>query len=131
MVKVREDYPIQADGQVDLEAWLDRIESRIDLHDRNALRKACLFAQQADESYVQEHSWSMRTSSFVTGLAMADILADLRLDQESLIAAVLYRAVREEKTTLEIIAKTFGYDISHLIDAKFPSFLEDAMRTAR
>ena len=100
MVKVREDYPIQADGQVDLEAWLDRIESRIDLHDRNALRKACLFAQQADESYVQEHSWSMRTSSFVTGLAMADILADLRLDQESLIAAVLYRAVREEKNDL-------------------------------
>jgi GTP pyrophosphokinase len=50
----------------------------------------------------------MRTSSFVTGLAMADILADLkRLDQESLIAAVLYRAVREEKTTLDIIAKTF------------------------
>ena len=31
MVKVREDYPIQADGQVDLEAWLDRIEGRIDL----------------------------------------------------------------------------------------------------
>ena len=47
---------------------------------------------------------------------MADILADLKLDQESLVAAVLYRAVREEKTTLEIIAKTFGYDISHLID---------------
>jgi len=116
MVKVREDYPIQADGQVDLEAWLDRIEGRIDLHDRNALQKACLFAQQADESYVKEHSWSMRTSSYVTGLAMADILADLKLDQESLVAAVLYRAVREEKTTLDIIAKTFGYDISHLID---------------
>ena len=61
MVKVREDYPIQADGQVDLEAWLDRIEGRIDLHDRQALQKACLFAQQADESYVKEHSWSMRT----------------------------------------------------------------------
>ena len=116
MVKVREDYPIQADGQVDLEAWLDRIEGRIDLHDRQALQKACLFAQQADESYVKEHSWSMRTSSYVTGLAMADILADLKLDQESLVAAVLYRAVREEKTTLDIIAKTFGYDISHLID---------------
>jgi GTP pyrophosphokinase len=47
---------------------------------------------------------------------MADILADLKLDQDSLIAAVLYRAVREEKTTLERITNVFGRDIAHLID---------------
>ena len=116
MVKVREDYPLQADGQVDLDVWLDRIAARIDLHHPEVLREACLFARKADETYDQEHSWSMRTSSYLTGLAMADILADLKLDQESLVAAVLYRAVREEKTTLDIIAKKFGHDISHLID---------------
>ncbi|MCC6375308.1 MAG: GTP diphosphokinase, partial [Moraxellaceae bacterium] len=42
--------------------------------------------------------------------------ADLKLDQDSLIAAVLYRAVREEKTTLERITNVFGRDIAHLID---------------
>ncbi|PTQ89546.1 GTP diphosphokinase [Agitococcus lubricus] len=116
MVKVREDYPLQADGQVDLERWLNRIAVRVDLHSPDVLKKACLFAKEADETYDREHSWSMRTSSFLTGLAMADILADLKLDQESLVAAVLYRAVREEKTSLEIISKVFGQDIAHLID---------------
>ncbi|HNA21221.1 MAG TPA: HD domain-containing protein, partial [Agitococcus sp.] len=104
MVKVREDYPMTADGAVDLELWLQRIAARVELQNPDVLRQACLFAKEADEVYDREHLWSTRISSFLTGLAMADILADLKLDQESLVAAVLYRAVREEKTTLEIIA---------------------------
>ena len=116
MVKVREDYPMTADGAVDLELWLQRIAARVELQNPDVLRQACLFAQEADEVYDREHLWSARTSSFLTGLAMADILADLKLDQESLVAAVLYRAVREEKTTLEIIARVFGRDTAQLID---------------
>ncbi|MBK6758019.1 MAG: GTP diphosphokinase [Moraxellaceae bacterium] len=116
MVKVREDYPVTEDGQIDLSCWLERINSRAELQDPEVLRQACLFAKEADEVYAREHLWSTRTSSYLTGLAMADILADLKLDQDSLIAAVLYRAVREEKTTLDIITKVFGHDIAHLID---------------
>jgi GTP pyrophosphokinase len=116
MVKVREDYPVTEDGQIDLSGWLARINGRTELQDPEVLRQACLFAKEADEVYDREHLWSTRTSAFLTGLAMADILADLKLDQDSLIAAVLYRAVREEKTTLDIITKVFGHDISHLID---------------
>ncbi len=116
MVKVREDYPVTEDGQIDLSVWLARINGRTELQDPEVLRQACLFAKEADEVYDREHLWSARTSAFLTGLAMADILADLKLDQDSLIAAVLYRAVREEKTTLDIITKVFGHDISHLID---------------
>ena len=116
MVKVREDYPVTEDGQIDLSCWIERINSRTELQDPEVLRQACLFAKEADEVYEREHLWSARTSAFLTGLAMADILADLKLDQDSLIAAVLYRAVREEKTTLDIITKVFGHDISHLID---------------
>ena len=116
MVKVREDYPVTEDGQIDLSCWLERINSRAELQDPEVLRQACLFAKEADEIYEREHLWSTRTSSYLTGLAMADILADLKLDQDSLIAAVLYRAVREEKTNLDIITKVFGHDIAHLID---------------
>lgn len=116
MVKVREDYPVTEDGQVDLSCWIERINSRTELQDPEVLRQACLFAKEADEIYEREHLWNTRTSSYLTGLAMADILADLKLDQDSLIAAVLYRAVREEKTTLERITNVFGRDIAHLID---------------
>lgn len=117
MVKVREDYPQMSDGSVDLDAWLARIGTKVALYDPDALKRACEFSRKLDEeNSAREHVWSARTSSFLTGLAMADILADLRLDQESLTAAVLYRAVREGKTTQAVIEKTFGFDIAHLID---------------
>ncbi|MBP9046559.1 MAG: GTP diphosphokinase [Moraxellaceae bacterium] len=117
MVKVREDYPQKEDGSVDLDAWMARVSVKVALHDPAALKRACEFAQKMDvENTATEHVWSTRTSSFLTGLAMADILADLRLDQETLIAAVLYRSVREGKTTQAIIEKEFGIDIAHLID---------------
>lgn len=116
MVKVREDYPLREDGQVNLEAWIDRIGAQVELHEPDVLRRACLFAHEADESYAKEHPWSTRTNSYLTGLAMADILADLKLDQESIVAAVLYRAVREGKTTLDIVRKEFGVDTALLIE---------------
>lgn len=117
MVKVREDYPQKPDGSVDLDAWMARVGTKVALHDSDALKRACEFARKLDEeNTAREHVWSARTSSFLTGLAMADILADLRLDQESLTAAVLYRAVREGKTTQAVIEKEFGFDIAHLID---------------
>lgn len=117
MVKVREDSPITAEGQVDLDAWLARIQSRVELHDPAELRRACEFAATVDREHkARANAWSARTSSFLNGLAMADILADLKLDQESLMAAVLYRGVREGKTSPETIEKEFGPDIAHLID---------------
>jgi GTP pyrophosphokinase len=117
MVKVRDDYPCTPDGQVDLDAWIRRLQTRVELHDVAELRRACEFAERVDrESSARANAWSARTSSFLTGLAMADILADLKLDQESLIAAVLYRGVREGKTTQAVIDREFGPDIAHLID---------------
>ena len=47
---------------------------------------------------------------------MAEILADLKLDQDSLIAAIVYRAVREGKATLESAAEHFGPVVAKLIE---------------
>jgi len=117
MVKVREDYPHKTDGSVDITAWLARIEAKVELRAPAELRRACEFAEMVDrENTATENVWSVRSSAFLTGLAMADILADLKLDQESLIAAVLYRLVREGKTTQLDIEKQFGRDIALLIE---------------
>lgn len=116
MVKVREDFPQRSDGRVDFDAWLSRIETQVELHDRDELLRACERAEQLDRDVATQNVWSARTSSFLTGLAMADILAELSLDQESLMAGVLYRSVREGKISLEKVEKEFGPDISHLID---------------
>jgi GTP pyrophosphokinase len=79
------------------------------LHDPDALKRACEFARKMDaENTATEHVWSARTSSFLTGLAMADILADLRLDQESLLRPCSTGAVREGKTTQAIVKKNLA-----------------------
>ena len=91
MVKVRADYPTRDDGSVDLAVWLSRIEDQVELHEPAELLRACQFAEQLDRENLAKHNvWMTRTSSFLTGLAMADILAELNLDQDSLMAAVLY-----------------------------------------
>lgn len=117
MVKVRADYPTRDDGSVDLDAWLARIEDQVQLHDANQLLAACQLAERLDrEADAGHHRWSARTSSFLTGLEMAGILAELNLDQESLVAAVLYRSVREGCIDLQQVDEQFGHDIAHLID---------------
>ncbi len=117
MVQVRAHQPVNVDGSINLHAWLDHIQSVDPNLDREALLDACGFARTAEENSGQiEHTWAEGTSSFHTGLEMAEILADLKLDQDSLIAAIVYRAVREGKATLESAAEHFGPVVAKLIE---------------
>ncbi|MBR9884078.1 MAG: GTP diphosphokinase, partial [Oceanospirillales bacterium] len=118
MVKVREDHPIREDGSVDLDLWLERLEEQVKLSDLAQVRKACEVARQAQADVSPEEDfWGSSTlGSFLTGLEMAQILAELQQDQETLVAAILYRAVREQKLALERVRSEFGETIAHLID---------------
>lgn len=49
MVQVRAHQPINTDGSINLDAWLDHIVS-VDLAlDRQALKEACEFARHAEQ----------------------------------------------------------------------------------
>ena len=85
--------------------------------DRVALKEACEFTQEIEKKgNPAKHSWADGTSSFQAGLEIAEILADLKLDQDSLVAAVIYRSVREGKVTLAEVGQRFGPVVSKLID---------------
>ncbi|XOZ33746.1 GTP diphosphokinase [Halomonadaceae bacterium KBTZ08] len=117
MVKVRTNYASTADGGVDIGAWVDHIDAQHPLEDRETLIRACRRSLAIDRKAVREDRlWAPGASSFLTGLEMAQILTELRLDQETLVAAVLYRAVREERMTLEAVHNEFGETIAQLID---------------
>ena len=117
MVQVRAQQPVNTDGSINLEAWLDHILDVDPALDRDSLRKACEFAHAAEtQAIAAQHSWAEGMSSFRTGLEIAEILADLKLDQESLIAAILYRAVREGKSKLDVIVREFGSPVAKLIE---------------
>ncbi|WP_434985932.1 GTP diphosphokinase [Vreelandella zhaodongensis] len=117
MVKVREDQPLTNSGKVDIQQWLTRLQEDVRLREPERLLQACELAEQLELEAPRTHRvWLSPGSSFRMGLEMADILSELKLDQPTLEAAVLYRAVREELLSLEAVTKRFGEEVSTLIE---------------
>lgn len=117
MVQVRAHQPVNDDGSINLEAWLDHV-TRVDpALDRQALQEACEFARDLEQqANTTQHHWSEGGSTFRAGLDIAEILADLKLDQDSLVAAIIYRGVREGKITLAAVHQRFGPVVAKLIE---------------
>ncbi|MTI15170.1 GTP diphosphokinase [Sansalvadorimonas verongulae] len=115
MVKVREDHPVTPDGAIDINSWLTKQKSHVTLKDEQAVRDACEMAREAAMRPGKGSVWSDQQGLLAIGLQMADILAELKLDQTSLIAAVLYRTVREHRLSLDVIEDRFGSEVVRLI----------------
>ena len=98
MVQVRNHHPVQEQGTVKIECWVDdllRDKIFAEAGARDILIAACELARDAEEKSGSER-WTPTVSSFRTGLEMAEILTELHLhDIASLVAAILYRVVRE------------------------------------
>ena len=74
MVQVRALQPLNSDGSINLDAWLDKVISLDPALERQALLDACEFARAAElQANAAESRWSERSSGFVTGLEMAEI----------------------------------------------------------
>ncbi|WP_028470297.1 GTP diphosphokinase [Neptunomonas japonica] len=110
MVKVRDDHPIHDDGTVDLDLWLWRLEQQVEIEDIEQVRLACDIAKQ-----VYDQAEVTSNNSYLAGLEMAQIMAELQQDEESIIAAILYRSVREDKLKLDTVKNQFGPVIGSLI----------------
>ncbi len=80
--------------------------------DLETVKKAYKFAQKA-------HGKQKRRSGepYITHpLAVASILADLKLDIASIVAAILHDTVEDTNTTLEDVRKEFGDQVTELVD---------------
>ncbi len=117
MVKVREDFPLLDNGRVDVESWIARLSINDQVIDRKELQRALAVAEQcAALPALAQTPQVQGMSGFYTALEMVEILADLHLDQDSLIAATLFRAVRESRLTLTTIERDFGSSVAKLVD---------------
>ncbi|WP_237065566.1 GTP diphosphokinase [Microbulbifer guangxiensis] len=118
MVQVRKHHSIGTDGELDIESWLRHVQTLASL-DGGALvtlrRAAEVSAEAEKQAIAAENIWAEGASSFLTGLEMAEILADLQIDGEALCAAVLYRAVREKRLPLKRVEDEFGKTVAKLI----------------
>jgi GTP pyrophosphokinase len=116
MVKVREDHPLHYDGSINLDLWLEKIVAKAHLADDVRLRSACELSWRAEQKAIAaDHIWAVGKSSFQSGLDMADILAELCLDEDSLVAGVIYRAVREQQLPVKEVEERLGKSVSLLV----------------
>ncbi|MFT4519024.1 MAG: GTP pyrophosphokinase [Halioglobus sp.] len=116
MVQVRQQPHIDSAGGVDLERWLQQLSAQLDNEDRSSLLQACRSAQLARSlPCVDSGDWAKESDCFIAGLDIALVLADLQVDRDCLVAGVLYRAVREQRLSLEAVNEQFGEAVANLI----------------
>jgi GTP pyrophosphokinase len=116
MVKVRDDH-ISTNGRVDVDAWIAGLAEQIELKDEDQVRRACELAQNLESEAIANHKqWNADISSLHIAMEMTQVLAELHMDQPSIVAAIIYRPVREGRFSLLQVEKEFGDEIAKLID---------------
>ncbi len=106
--------------------WLDSLRATLAPADHARLTDACALAEQA-------HAGQTRASGepYVRHvLAVANILAELHLDTDTLIAAVLHDTVEDTDVTLDQIRDRFGNDVASLVDGVTKMALISSLRGA-
>jgi GTP pyrophosphokinase len=104
-------------GALNLEEWLAAFSSMRGGIDLERIKKACELSRQAEQKALATVGpWAEGRSSYLTGLEMADILLPMNVDEPSLVAAVIYRAVRENQITLNHVRNQFGAEIASLVE---------------
>lgn len=124
MVTVREELPRRLDdaevslsdsnsatSQIDLESWLQKLKNQLDQEDYAQFEKVCHLVLERTSAEKKLD----RSGAFSTGIGMADILAHLKVDVDTLIAAVLYRSVREKLINLDDVFTFFGEHVASLV----------------
>ncbi|WP_026471446.1 RelA/SpoT family protein [Alkanindiges illinoisensis] len=123
MVTVREELPRRLDdadvaqsdelsfGEIDLEIWLERLRTQLDDTDLSQLSSACHLVMERTLAQKKAH----RSNAFSTGVGMTDILAHLKVDEDTLVAALLYRSVREDIINLDEVLSLFGEHVALLV----------------
>ncbi|MCL1822855.1 MAG: bifunctional (p)ppGpp synthetase/guanosine-3',5'-bis(diphosphate) 3'-pyrophosphohydrolase [Oscillospiraceae bacterium] len=81
-------------------------------YDLNRITAAYEFANQAHEGQTRSSG-----EPFISHpIAVACILLDLKMDTDTLVAALLHDVVEDTGVTLEMIKKNFGADVERLVD---------------
>ncbi|HHT0591698.1 TPA: GTP diphosphokinase [Legionella anisa] len=111
MVRVKDTIPLCEDGSIDVDLWLHQLGAKGYLDNLELIRGACTLSQLAG----QEHATETGQSCLQQGLSMADLLADLEVDQETLAAAIIFENVHYADLSIDDVAEQLGPNIAKLV----------------
>lgn len=110
MVAVKSE--ITTEDAIQFEGWLQSISGGRSNSEMEFIRRACAVAQKA-------HHGQSRASGepyFQHSLSVANILADLRLDYETIAAALLHDVLEDTPVTFKELEAEFGTSVARLVD---------------
>ncbi|MCH1555330.1 MAG: bifunctional (p)ppGpp synthetase/guanosine-3',5'-bis(diphosphate) 3'-pyrophosphohydrolase [Pseudomonadales bacterium] len=117
MVKAKVQQTVFEEGAVDVAEWITDLGSDRPDMDLARIEQACELSAQAESKAIQMGAgWPSGRSSYWMGLEIADILREFQVDEDGLIAAIIYRAVREHQITLNHARKQFGDKVGDLVE---------------
>ncbi|MBA2650762.1 MAG: GTP diphosphokinase [Tatlockia sp.] len=111
MVKVKEYTPWLTEAGIDVEQWLHQLGAKGYFQDLELIRNACTLSQLAGH----DHATETGVSCLQQGLTMADVLADLEVDQETLTAAIIFENVHYAELSLDDVEEQLGPNIAKLV----------------
>lgn len=95
-----------------IKSTITRYKSYVALPDEDLIAKALNIA-------IEYHTGQLRASGeqyYNHPIAVAEIIAEMRLDTDSIITALLHDTIEDTKLTLKDIEKIFGTTISKMVD---------------
>ncbi len=99
-------------GPADGESWLQSIAPAFPADELAVVRRACEVAERVHEGRFRRSG----EPHIRHALAVADILAGVRMDHETLAAALLHDVVEEGAVTLDDLRRDFGPRIASLVE---------------
>lgn len=103
--------PIATEGSINVESWLQQISEKYSLKNIEFLRQAAPLVRVVGT----EHAAPNGESCLQQGLTMAEILAELNVDTDTLAAAMLYSSVCYAGLSLEDVTEHLNEKIAKLI----------------
>lgn len=111
MVTMKQKFIFLPDGTVDVETWLIKIKTHYHLENTDLVSKTCYFAKSVSKGLTTFYG----QPCIEQGLEMAEIILDLKLDQEAVAAAIITSTIQHTKLDVETITKQLGDDVGNLI----------------
>lgn len=111
MTKPKEHFTYRADGSIDIEAWLQKMQELHLLTELELLKKACELAEHASKGLTTFYG----QTCLAQGLAMAEIVLELKLDPEAIASAIVLSTAQQANLSHDAISKQLGEGVFTLV----------------
>lgn len=108
---MRQRAPVDFTGELDFNAWYAHLQLPQGSYDADKMRNAVALSYQTQQQFAGSGA-----NAYEIGLEMAEILVDLKVDENALLAAIVYRQVRQGRIELKAVKAAFGDEVAQLVD---------------